>query len=249
MDELKKRLQKELIHNNPNTKIIKSQEWFLPVQVIEITFETVKRSKMDILMKMILLTCQKAKIKSSKELSELLLVEPLFIKDLITKMLATKMLEQQDGTFSLTKYGIQQLNDGIFISEQTSQLTSAMFSMNHQKFLLGKLNHNDKQKMKKYRYAQEDRKNQIKQSAMMQVLRTMGKETNSGTEQVVIEAITTAKVTEVAEIPCLEYQLYNETEKLVYARVWNSLLMEWDETLETQLNKKERTHWRKKLGV
>ena len=81
MQELQKRLTKEL-QQSMKVKIIHSATWSIPVHSIEVEFKPVKRTKMDVLMKMMLITFQKASVSKAEELSDLLLVEQLFIEDL-----------------------------------------------------------------------------------------------------------------------------------------------------------------------
>ena len=90
MDKLKGKLTKEL-QQDFNVKILDSMSWSLPVHSIEIAYQTVMRTKMDILMKMMLIAFQKGQISTAEEFSEMLLVEQLFIKDLIDKMTSAQM--------------------------------------------------------------------------------------------------------------------------------------------------------------
>ena len=113
MNELKGRLTRELQHDF-NVKIMDSFSWSLPIHSIEIGYETVKRTKMDILMKMMLISFQKGEIASAEELSEMLLVEQLFINDLINKMSRTGLVEKRGGSFALTEAGELQLENGVF---------------------------------------------------------------------------------------------------------------------------------------
>ena len=85
MNDLKGRLTKEL-QQDFNVKIMGSLSWSLPVNSIEIVYQTVMRTKVDILMKMMLIAFGKADIATAEELSDILLVEQLFINDLIDKM-------------------------------------------------------------------------------------------------------------------------------------------------------------------
>ena len=97
MNELKGRLTKEL-QQDFNVKIMDSLSWSLPVHSIEIAYQTVMRTKMDILMKMMLIAFEKADIATAEELSDILLVEQLFINDLIDKMTRTGVIEKREGS-------------------------------------------------------------------------------------------------------------------------------------------------------
>ena len=121
MDELKGRLTKEL-QQDFNVKIMDSLSWSLPVHSIEIAYQTVMRTKMDILMKMMLIAFGKAEIETAEELSDILLVEQLFINDLIDKMSRTGVIEKREGFYSLTDIGVRQFKTGIFVHEPESGL-------------------------------------------------------------------------------------------------------------------------------
>ena len=100
MQNLEKRLKNELQQNN-KVKILHSSRWSLPIHSIEVEYKPVKRTKMDVLMKMMLLAFQKAEIVEAAQLSELLLVEQLFIEDLINIMRRTGLIEKKDGVICL----------------------------------------------------------------------------------------------------------------------------------------------------
>ena len=72
----------------------------------------------------------------------------------------------------------------------------------------------------------------------------MGVESGEGNVQTVVSNIVSVSDIQIDLIPCIEFQLYNVVEDIFYARVWNTLSEHWDETLEAQLNEKERKKWR-----
>lgn len=249
MEELKQRLAKEL-NEDHTIKIVKSMEWSLPVSSIEISFQTVKRSKMDVLMKMMLSTFEKTEIKDAEELSELLLVDPLFINDLIEKMLRTNMIKKKMGYFELTQAGIKQLETGIFISEPEEQLEVACYSSYHEVFFIEKVKKKSPKEQKVYRYAEvfaDWSASSLEDIAVLKALQAKGIETNSGNVQVVITDITAVIEVAIEQIPCIEFRIHNTNEDVVYARVWNTQLAQWDETLEAQLNENERLEWLNEL--
>ena len=136
MQNLEKRLKNELQQNN-KVKILHSSRWSLPIHSIEVEYKPVKRTKMDVLMKMMLLAFQKAEIVEAEQLSELLLVEQLFIEDLINIMSRTGLIEKMDGLFALTAKGNQQLENGIFEEEQEMESQIVLYSTSHEAFLTG----------------------------------------------------------------------------------------------------------------
>ena len=237
---------KELQHDF-NVKIMDSLSWNLPVHSIEIGYQTVKRTKMDILMKMMLISFQKAEIASAEELSDILLVEQLFINDLVNKMTKTGLVEKRGGCFALTEAGEQQLENGVFEHEPESGTKTALYSPHHEVFLSGELTKDNYEEKEIYRHQAEFDDwavTSIEDAAVLNALKTMAIESGEGNVQVVVSEIISVSDLEINLVPCLEFRLYNESEDLFYARVWNTLSEHWDETLETQLNDKERKEWR-----
>ena len=246
MDELKGRLMKELQHDF-NVKIIDSLSWSLPVHSIEISYQTVKRTKMDILMKMMLISFQKAEIASAEELSDILLVEQLFINELVNTMSRTGLIEKRGGSFALTEAGEQQLENGVYEHEPESGTKKALYSPHHEAFLSGELTKDNYEEKEIYRHQAEFHDwtvTSIEERAVLNALKTMAIESGEGNVQVVVSEIISVSDLNISLVPCLEFLLYNEAEDLFYARVWNTLSEHWDETLETQLNDKERKEWR-----
>ena len=237
---------KELQHDF-NVKIMDSLSWSLPIHSIEIGYQTVKRTKMDILMKMMLISFQKAEIASTEELSDILLVEQLFINDLVNKMQRTGLVEKRGGSFVLTEAGDQQLENGVFEHEPESGTQTALYSPHHEAFLGGELPKDAYEEKEDYRYKAEFDDwdaTSIEEPVLLNALKTMAIESGEGNVQVVISEIISVSDLKINLVPCLEFRLYNEAEDLFYARVWNTLSEHWDETLETQLNDKERKEWR-----
>lgn len=246
MNELKGRLTRELQHDF-NVKIMGSLSWSLPIHSIEIGYETVKRTKMDILMKMMLISFQKGEIASAEELSEILLVEQLFINDLVNKMSRTGLIEKRGGSFALTKAGELQLENGVFDHEPESGTTTVLYSPLHGDFLSGELAKDIYEEEDVYRYQDEFDDwavTSIEDSAVLNALKSMDIESGEGNVHVVVSDIVSVSDVKINLVPCMEFRLYNEAEDLFYVRVWNTLIEHWDETLETQLNDKERKEWR-----
>ncbi|UZM99927.1 hypothetical protein OL548_08130 [Lysinibacillus sp. MHQ-1] len=102
MSKLQQRLMREL-QQNRNIKIINTAEWCIPIRTVDVTYEPVRRSTMDVLMTMLLLSIQEADFGSVEELSELLLVDPLFIEDLISLMIRVGLMKNEEGFFKLTE--------------------------------------------------------------------------------------------------------------------------------------------------
>lgn len=244
---LEKRLTEEL-QTNFNVKILDSACWNLPIYPIEITFQTVKKTTMDILMKMMLMTFKQATIETTEQLSELLLVEQIFIDDLTSKMLATKLIEKNGDYYSLTKSGDKQLKAGIYEHERVHQTKKLPYSPFHQAFMDGQIE-SVLYEGELFRYADELKDwdgTSLENSIMINALENSGVVSNDGNVQVIISQVESSLTLDLKLIPCLEFRLYNASKDIVYARVWNTLVSGWDEKLEEQLNDQERKVWQER---
>ena len=247
MEELKQQLTKEL-QQDFNVKILDSLSWGLPVHSIEIEYHTVKRSKMDVLMKMMLIAFQKAEIETAEELSEILLVEQLFINDLINKMFRSRLIEKKGSTYALTDAGGQQLENGVFEGEPVKGTKEAIYSLCHHTFLTGEIKEVTYEGLKVYRFRNEFDEfkiNSIGENVLLNTLKETGVESDEGNVQTVVSEIVSSTELQINLVPCQEFRLHNLAEDIIYARVWNTLTEQWDETLEAQVNKKDRIDWRK----
>lgn len=249
MIELEKRLKKELLQN-VQAKVVSSTAWTIPLHTIEVEYKPVKRIKMDVLMKMMLITCQKAKVTSAMQISELLLVEQLFMEDLINIMKRTRLIEIKDQVFTLTEKGIKQLKDGIFEEELDAQSQNLLYSPSHSTFLQGEIKPalDGEETLNLFRYASEEKvRFKWEEDVLVDALQANGMEKVDGDLQTVVSEIVSNTELYVDDVPCFEFILYNTSEDLLYARVWNTFLDQWDETLENELNEKERVIWREKF--
>lgn len=250
MEALKKRLTEEL-QVNFNVKILDSLSWNLPIHPVEIAFQTVKKTTMDILMKMMLMTFGQATIETAEQLSELLLVEQLFVDDLMSKMLNANLIEKKESHFSLTAAGEKQLKAGIYEHEPVLQSKKLLYSPFHRDFIQSQsesvLNEDEL-----YRYAEEFSNWEVtllEESVIVNALENSGIDSNEGNVQVVISKIESTLAFDIDLVPCLEFRLFDKTKDIVYARVWNTLVGQWDEKIEEQLNDKERKAWRAQYKV
>lgn len=249
MIELEKRLKKELLQN-VQAKVVSSTAWTIPLHTIEVEYKPVKRIKMDVLMKMMLITCQKAKVTSAMQISELLLVEQLFMEDLINIMKRTRLIEIKNQVFTLTEKGIKQLKDGIFEEELDAQSQNLLYSPSHSTFLQGEIKPalDGEETLNLFRYASEEKvRFKWAEDVLVDALQANGMEKVDGDLQTVVSEIISNTELYVDDVPCFEFILYNTSEDLLYARVWNTFLDQWDETLENELNEKERVIWREKF--
>ena len=252
MIDLEKRLKKEL-QQNVQAKIVSSTAWTIPLHTIEVEYKPVKRIKMDVLMKMMLITCQKAELTSGKQISELLLVEQLFMEDLINIMKRTRLIEIKNQIFTLTEKGCNQLEEGIFEEELDARSQNLLYSPSHSSFLQGEIKPalDGEETLNLYRYASEEKvRLKWEDAVLIDGLQTNGLETVDGDLQTVVSEIVSNSELYVDDVPCFEFILHNKSEDLLYARVWNTFLDQWDEILENELNERERVVWREKyLGL
>ncbi|OCA85940.1 hypothetical protein A8F94_13915 [Bacillus sp. FJAT-27225] len=243
MDKLKKKLRVELLKNSA-VQIKKALVWYIPVITYSVAFSRVKRSKMDILMKMILLTLEQTQIRRAANLSELLLVEELFIEDLLKKMQRMGLITLEKGTYILTPKGHGQLKTGIMEEEQEEETALLSYSPFHDEVwpeMKDPLSETDEE-LPLYRYA--DHQSQIDDEKILPVLSEMENGEEEDGFQTVVTAVNRFDQQKAEHIPCLEFQIYNKEQDTFYARVWNTWLGRWDETLEKQIEEKERLEWR-----
>jgi predicted transcriptional regulator len=247
MRNLENRLKKEL-QQNIKAKILHSATWSIPIHSVEVEFTAVKRMKMDVLMKMMLIAFQKMEIAKAEKLSEILLVEQLFIQDLIEIMLKTRLIEKSENVYRLTDKGFQQLKNGVFEEEQEAESQNVLYSSCHETFLKGELKDDPEEQRDIYRYVKEDYLDDeptFENESIIHALQANDMEKEAGDVQTVISEIVSTTDLFIEDVPCIEFILYNKEEDIIYARVWNTLLNQWDEKLENQLNEKERLEWRK----
>lgn len=243
MDKLKKKLRAELL-KNPAVQIRKSDVWHIPVITYSVAFHRVKRSQMDILMKMMLLTFEQAQIRRAANLSELLLVEELFIEDLLKKMQRMGLIRLEEGSYKLTSRGQRQLKTGIMEEEMEEESSVISYSPFHGEIwpkMTEALPETEKE-LPLYRYASDQ--NLLDQDRILQVLAERFEGVEEGGFQTVVAGVNRFDQQKVESVPCLEFQLYNKEQDIFYARVWNLWLGRWDETLEKQIEEKERLEWR-----
>jgi len=246
MDKLQKQLHLKLLENS-SIEIKHSSKWSIPVITYDVYFKRVKRSQMDILMKMMLLTFEQTEIRRAANLSELLLVEELFISELLKKMQRMGLVTLINDSYKLTSKGQEQLNTGIIVEETDEEQTEAFYSYVHDAFWseMSDTLPETNEDLPLFRY--ENKLDVVNEDRIMQVL----VEKENGQEedgfQAVVERITHFEQQKIEYIPCLEFQMYNQEQDLFYSRVWNTWLGRWDEILEKQIEEKEMLEWREKL--
>ena len=245
MDKLIEELRAS-VAEDPDRTIINEEVWQLPVILYDVSFDRVKRLKMDILMKMLLLTFQEADIRRAATLSDMLFVEELFISDLIDKMQRTSLIGLEKSGYKLTPKGHEYLGKGIFEEEMEGSKTVIAYSAVHDDYRLAanKAHPEAEDTMPLYRYPV---KGSLNKDRMYQLLLKEGADLGEESFQTVITGITACIENDTIHIPCIEFQLYDQKQDLFYARIWNTWTSSWDETLEKHIEARELVKWRKAM--
>lgn len=244
MDKLLKELRSKLTENL-DVAIVNDQVWKLPIVLYNVSFDRVKRLKMDILMKMLLLAFQEAEIRRALTLSEMLFVEELFIRDLIEKMQRTGLIQLEKQGYKLTAKGYDYLGKGIFEEEMEGDQALIAYSAVHDEYLLANHAHPEAEDtLSLYRYPV---KGSLDKGHMHQLLSKDEVDSEEGSFQIIVTGITGCIEHETDYIPCIEFQLYDRKQDIFYARVWNTMTDRWDEILEKQIEEREVVKWRKAM--
>ncbi len=242
MDKLTKRLQTGLLENSA-VQIKESTSWYLPVLSVDVTYKRVRRAKMDILMKMMMLTFAEADIRRAANLSEMLLVEELFIADLMRKMERTGLVSIDKGIYRLTGKGQEQLETGIVEEELDEEQTELFYSPTHDVYWSERTvsDKGEEEKLGEFQYS--NHQNEPDTEGLLQVLSESKDGLDEDGFQTVVDQIVSFEQ-HVVEVPCVEFILYNKEQDLFYSRIWNTMLEQWDEKLEKQVEERERVKWR-----
>ncbi|MFJ5565964.1 hypothetical protein [Lysinibacillus xylanilyticus] len=248
MSKLQQRLMRE-IQQNRNVNIVKTDEWSIPIRTVEVTYEPVRRSTMDVLMTMLLLSIQEADFANAQELSELLLVDPLFIEDLVSLMSRVSLIEQTEGFYRLTSKGQQQLERGIFEEELDVEMSNLYYSPCHLAFLaVDEDNIEEYDDLPElYRYVDEEAEKQenFEEALLIEALQQEDEEkAGVGASQKLISKIVQTDAKQINDIPCFEFVLHDKEQDILFVRIWNALSNQWDSHLEQQLTEKEQLQWR-----
>lgn len=240
---LQKQLADELQQNN-QIKIIYESSFCIPVHSIQVSYHPVLKMPMDILMKMMLLSFQQGEFQNGEGLADVLLVEPLFINDLIQKMQKTGLI-QIEAAIKLTAKGEQQLAEGVFEEELDEQSDILQFSPIHNQFLTGDiesvLDFDDFPEV--LAYAQDITLPEMDEQKIIELLQ---QELFDEETPTYITSITSTEELQINDVPCPAFILHEASSDTLFARVYNTLTNQWDESLATLLHEKERSSWREK---
>lgn len=246
MDSIEKKLRDELLRN-PNVKLLETAKWSLLIQTIDISYDTVKRTKMDILMKMLLTAFKTAAFSSAEEVSNMLVVEPLFIEDMIEKMTMTGMIRQTADAIVLTDTGKRQLESGIYVQPPEKDEATVHYSPAHEAFLTGEVEEAVKDT---YRYAPDNRKlTTFSDDDWRLALEQLDVLIHDETGQTTVQSISAVTELDSVFASCIEFQLHQVEEDCYFVRIWNAMTGRWDEVLEEKVMQKELVAWRKKFSA
>ncbi|WP_422122474.1 hypothetical protein DHX103_11775 [Planococcus sp. X10-3] len=240
MEELIKKLGASAAQN-PDVSIRNTAVWRLPIVVVDVSYDRVKRLKMDILMKMLLFAFQQSEIRRAATLAEMLSVEELFISDLIDKMQRTGLTLLGKKGYVLTPKGYDYLEKGIFEEALDGGQAQIFYSAVHDDYRLVEDERPPADEgLAVYRYAVE------KSAEREPMLELLAKEMDSTEEnfQILVSGISDFEELDTDYVACIEFQLYDQKQDVFFARVWNGGTREWDETLEKQIEERELVDWR-----
>ncbi|WP_301108108.1 hypothetical protein [Sporosarcina sp.] len=242
MDSLQKKLQRE-IQQQPNLQIEKSASWGLPVEVVNISYTTIKRTTMDILMKMMLMTIDKLPIADPKRIAEFLAVDSLFAEDLLGKMKRADMVKERKDVLELTAKGIEQLQSGIYEQPPEQKEIIMYYSSCHENILCEEKEELLQKKIEPFHLAkkQTHKLKDLDEETLRNALLSAEVEMSEGTLQIVLDKIDAAAHISKQLIPCIEFSVYNHVEDMRFTRVWNTLLDQWDEQLEKLIDQEKPT--------
>lgn len=248
MKGLTQQLRTSLLKNSA-IQIKHTTLWTLPISTYDVTFKRVKRSKMDILMKMMLLIFDQIEIRRAANLTELLLVEELFIADLLKKMERMGLIRLEKEVYKLTSKGHNQLETGIIVEEMEEESTFLSYSPVHDEIMdeISKDFQETEEAVPSFRYA--NNQNTLHADQILKVLANQENEEENNEFQTVVDEVISFNQQKIELIPCIEFQVYNQEQDLYYARVWNTWHERWDNVLEKCIEEYERLAWREKWST
>lgn len=233
---------------NAKVKVVKEQSF--PAFQVDFTYYPLKKTPMDILMKMMLISFQKAPIKSVSVLANLLLVEPLFIEDLTEKMKqASLIIQNEEGIYTLTEKGQQQLKTGIFEERLDVTTETLYYSAIHSTIINGdfELLETLEQIPEPLAYS-DDQLQVIDENNVCEYLQDMyaledGQE-DEVSPQIFISAIEQFEVGAISDIPITIFVLHEQKTNRHFARVFNHLTNDFDEQLAEYVTAHEKLTWK-----
>lgn len=245
LQTIEQNLLKQL-EQNQTVEVKERVQYSIPVHTVQVSYHPVMRNAMDILMKMMLISFQKAKLKNVDVLADILLVEPLFIHDLTNKMLRLGMIEKQQEVFTLTAKGQAQLQSGIF--EEELELTNhfVQYSPLHKGILEGDLDSlMDLEHFPEvFPYMDSEEIGEIDEAMLIAFIqKELSNEPAEDEVPTFITSVVSTESIQIYDVPILCFILYDEKEQRFIPRAYNVLTGAWDETIEGLLLENEKDKW------
>lgn len=250
--QLQSLLEKFKVELQSNEKCLQSSFWCLPVHTIQISYKPVLNRQMDILMKMILISVQKAPFLSGLQISEILLVEELFVQDLLSKCVNMGLIVRNEDGFKITEKGQAQLESGIYEEDQESTTIELLYSSNHKGFFTGDLEEvleYEDFPESIYRYYENQEQPTIPNDLLLKEIQSSNEDNleEENSDAIHITSIDEIQFEQINDIPCIELIIYNESTDKFYSKVWNTLMNNWDHEIESQITQIEGSTWKEKL--
>lgn len=244
MKTVQDELRKQLLQS-ADIRLLEEDSWSVPAVQLAVTYETVTKTTMDILMKMILLTVQRLPVEKAEELSDLLGVETLFITDLLCQM-ETDGLLGKDGTWKITAAGSRQLDAGQYVHAAEQEQTRLLYIPMLGTFLPPYEVVSDGAEPL-FRHAAEEPSWTPEELSTDQLETALSQAVGSTDTQHLVKTL--GSVTDVTSagmltVPCYEFRLYNKREDALSVRVWNTASEQWDAGLEDIILAKDLPDWR-----
>lgn len=234
LQSLTEKLQQQILQHNDVT-IEKQINYAIPVHTMEVKYHPVIRNAMDILMKMMLISFNKAQLKNAELLADILLVEPLFIHDLTNKMQRLGMIVK-DEVYKLTAKGEAQLASGIFEEELEETSYFVQYSSLHETILEGDLEQFDELEQFPDVFPTIDSEEvvAIDESLLVHYIQQQLTEQPLADDEApqFITSIVSSESIQINDVPVICFIAFNEQDNRQFARVYNTLTGEWDARLE-----------------
>ncbi|MCH7322708.1 nucleoside-diphosphate sugar epimerase [Solibacillus sp. MA9] len=237
LQSLTDKLQQQILQQK-DVSIEKQMIFSIPVHTLEVIYHPVMRNAMDILMKMMLISLNKARLTNAELLADILLVEPLFIHDLTNKMLSLGMIKKEEA-FSLTAKGEAQLASGIFEEELDETSYFVQYSPLHEAILEGDLEQFEEleQFPEVFPTIDSEEIEEMDEAILVQYIQQQLSEQPLAEGEVPssISSVVSSLSVQINDVPVICFMAHNDAENQQFARVYNTLTGEWDAKLEALL--------------
>lgn len=233
-------------------RVLGSESWIFPIQQADIKMNTLVRSQMDVLMKMILNILKKLEVKDPSEISELLTVETIFIEHMLDIMIHSKMVEIIESTYRLTPSGLEQLQQGTFAHDPMEEHVELTYSPFHNEVLIRDSEHSileEEDYIPDFTYGKDVKQSNITEledATIRQMIEETGYEFIVEKGRKIIDDISSIELNETLRAVCIEFHMHDTTEDTVFIRVWNTWTGKFDARFEDELNQEKAKQLRVK---